>query len=221
MRKLALSLIVAFAFYVTAAAAQAGGGTAPGPQGTQGSSPSMQQPGATQPGAAQPGQSPNMGPGANDQTGATTNTNSNKDEKKLKGCVESQNGQYVLMTKKGNVALAGQDVSAHVGHEVSVKGTWDNSGSNNANASPTASSSGEASSKGTFNVAEVKMESEQCKIKSKDHSGSMSGSSTGTTGGSTGTGSDNSGTGSSGSTSGTGTGSSTGSGTGSNTAPPQ
>ncbi len=216
MRKLALSLIVAFAFYVTAAAAQAGGGTAPGAQGTQGSSPSMQQPGA-QPGAAQPGQSPDMGPGANDQTGANTNTNSDKGEKKLKGCVESQNGQYVLMTKKGNVALAGQDVSAHVGHEVSVKGTWDNSGSNNANASPTAGSSGsEASSRGTFNVTEVKMESEQCKIKSKDHSGSMSGSSAGTTGGSTGTGS-----GSSGSTTGTGAGSSTGSGTGSNTTPPQ
>jgi len=176
MRKLALSLIIAFAFYVTAAAAQAGGGTAPGSQGRQGSSPGMQQPGATQPGATQPGQSPDMGPGANDQTG----TSNAKSEKKLKGCVESQNGQYVLMTKKGNVALAGQDVSAHVGHEVAVKGTWDNSGSN---AAPTASSSsGEAGSKGTFNVTEVKMESDQCKLKSKDHSGSMSPSSTGTTG---------------------------------------
>ena len=214
MRKLALSLIVAFAFYVTAAAAQAGSGTAPGSQGTQRSSPSMQQPGATQPGAAQPGmpgQSPDMGPGANDQTG-TANTNPNKGEKKLKGCVESQNGQYVLMTKKGNVALAGQDVSAHVGHEVSVKGSWDNS-SSNPNASATASSSGsEAWSKGTFNVTEVKMESEQCKIKSKDTTG-MSGSSTGTTG--------SSGTGSAGSTTGTGAGSNTGSGNGSSTTPPQ
>jgi hypothetical protein len=195
MRKLALSLIVAFAFYVTAAAAQAGGGMSPGTQGRQGSSPGMQQPGSTQPGAqqpGQPGQPPDMGPG-NDQTG-TTNA---KSEKKLKGCVESQNGQYVLMTKKGNVALAGQDVSAHVGHEVAVKGMWDNSGSN-ANASPTASSSGnEAWSKGTFNVTEVKMESEQCKIKSKDHSGAGTG------------------------TNGAGTGSNSGSGTGSTTTPPQ
>jgi hypothetical protein len=183
MRKLALSLIVAFAFYVSAAAAQAGAG--PRSQGTQGSSPNTQQPGATQPGAAQPGT-------ANDQTG-TANTNSNKGEKKIKGCVESQNGQYVLLTKKGNVALAGQDVSAHVGHEVSLKGTWDNSA--NPNASPTASSSGgEALSKGTFNVTEVKMESEQCKVKSKDHAGSVSGGSTGT---------------------------GAGSGTGSNTTPPQ
>jgi hypothetical protein len=177
MRKLALSLIVAFAFYVSAAAAQAGG---PGSQGTQRSSPNMQQPGATQPGAAQPGQSPDMGPGANDQTATTANTNSNKGEKKIKGCVESQNGQYVLLTKKGNVALAGQDVSAHVGHEVSLKGTWDQSGAN-ANASPTASSSGGEALSKTFNVTEVKMESEQCKMKSKDH--------TGTTGASSGTGS--------------------------------
>ena len=183
MRKLALSLIIAFAFYVTAAAAQAGGGMSPGTQGRQGSSPGTQQPGATQPGATQPGQSPDMGPG-NDQTGTTNNA---KGEKKLKGCVESQNGQYVLLTKKGNVALAGQDVSAHVGHEVAVKGTWDNSASN-ANASATASSSGNESwSKGTFNVTDVKMESEQCKLKSKDHSG-MSGSSTGASGTGTGSG---------------------------------
>jgi hypothetical protein len=186
MRKLALSLIVAFAFYVSAAAAQAGAG--PGSQDTQRSSPNMQQPGATQPGAAQPGQSPDMGPGANDQTGATANPNSNKGEKKIKGCVESQNGQYVLLTKKGNVALAGQDVSAHVGHEVSLKGTWDNSGAN-ANASPTASSSGGEALSKTFNVTEVKMESEQCKMKSKDHSGSASGSSNGTGSSTTGTGS--------------------------------
>ena len=69
MRKLALSLIVAFAFYVTAAAAQAGGGMGSSSQGTQGSSPTtQQQPGATQPGMGQPGtagQSPDMGPGAN------------------------------------------------------------------------------------------------------------------------------------------------------------
>ena len=173
MRKLALSLIIAFACYLTAAAAQAGGGMAPGSRGAQGS-PTMQQPGSTQPGATQPGQPPDMGP-ANDQT-PTANA---KSEKKLKGCVESQNGQYVLMTKKGNVSLTGQDVSAHVGHEVALKGTWDN-GESNSNASPTASSSGsEAWSKGTFHVTDVKMESEQCKMKSKDHSGSMSGNSTG------------------------------------------
>jgi hypothetical protein len=188
MRKLALSLIMAFAVYVTAAAAQAGSS----PQGTQGSSPSMQQPGASQPGAAQPGtagQTPDMGPGANTQTGNTTaNTESSKGEKKIKGCVESQNGQYVLMTKKGNVALAGQDVSAHVGHEVQLKGTWDNSSSSTSSSAAASSSGGDSLSKGTFNVTDVKMESENCKIKSKDNSGNMGTTGTGTSGSTSGTG---------------------------------
>src|SRR5437870_1782566 len=133
MRKLALSIIVAFAVYVTAAVAQAvnmGGSN----QGSQGSSPTAQ-PGQTQrrqtqAGQTQPGQpgGPDMGPGASgqEQNGPSANTGASKGEKKLKGCVQSQGGQYVLETKKGKaVALAGQDVSAHVGHEVAVKGTWE------------------------------------------------------------------------------------------------
>lgn len=218
MRKLALSLIVAFAVYVTAAAAQAGAGAGPGSQGTQGSSPSMQQPGQ-QPGTAQPGtagQPPDMGPSTSDQNGNTANTNSTKGEKKLKGCVESQGGQYVLETKKGPVSLTGQDVSAHVGHEVTVKGMWENG----SNSSATATSSGaESTSKGTFNVTNVKMDSETCKIKTKDNMGTSGNSGMGgsnSTGSSTGTGAS-----SSGSPSGTGTGSSTGTGTGSSTTPPQ
>jgi hypothetical protein len=214
MRKLALSLIVAFAVYVTAAAAQAGGGMGQGSQGTQGQSPSMQQPGAA-PGTAQPGapgQQPDMGPSTSEQNGSTANTSSSKGEKKLKGCVESQAGQYVLETKKGPVSLAGQDVSAHVGHEVTVKGTWENGGSNS---SATATSSGsESMSKGTFNVTNVKMDSETCKMKTKDNSSGMGTGSSNGTGSSTGTGASTSG-----SPSGTGTGNSTG--TGSSTTPPQ
>ncbi len=77
----------------------------------------------------------------------------------------------MLETKKGKtVALAGQDVSAHVGHEVSVKGTWESGMS--------ATSSGNAGASGkTFNVTEVKMISDTCG--GKNHSGSMDHSSTG------------------------------------------
>lgn len=218
MKRLALSLIVAFAIYVTGAAAQAGGGMGTGSQGTQGQSPSMQQPG-TSPGTAQPGtpgQPPDMGPSSTDQNGNTTNTSSTKGEKKLKGCVESQGSQYVLQTKKGPVSLTGQDVSAHVGHEVTVKGMWENGSSSSA----TATSSGtESMSKGTFNVTDVKMDSETCKIKTKDNMGTSGNSGmSGSSGSSTGTGSS---TGSSTGTSGTGSGSSTGTGTGSSTTPPQ
>jgi len=144
MRKLALSTIVAFAVFVTAAVAQSGSMGGSSQQGTQA------QPGQTQPGQTQPGQpgGPDMGPGASqtDQNGPSANTNENKGEKKLKGCVQSQNGQYVLETKKGNILLTGQDVSAHVGHEVSVKGAWQSSsGAGGAGSASAPTAAGSAS----------------------------------------------------------------------------
>ena len=177
MKRLSLSICLACAFFVASAVAQ----TAPGGgQGTQSSSPSMSQPGQQQPGGMN--QPDNTTPTAQtDQN--TTNQNQNSGEHKLKGCVQSQGGQYVLETKKGKtVNLAGQDVSAHVGHEVSVKGTWENGMS-------ATSSSNTGSSAKTFNVTEVKMVSDSCGGK---HSGSMdhsSGSNSGSSSPSTGTGS--------------------------------
>src|SRR5207249_3954565 len=100
-----------------------------------------------QPGTGQPD---NTAPTSQTDQGTMNQKGSNA-EHKLKGCVQSQGGQYVLETKKGKaVNLTGQDVSAHVGHEVAVKGTWE-SGMSSA-------SSGSASSSGkTFNVASVDM----------------------------------------------------------------
>src|SRR6478609_7263394 len=165
MKKLSLSVCLAFAFFVASAAAQVAPG---GSQGTQNSSPSMQQPGQQQPGGMN--QPDANAPGTQtDQN--TANQNEKGGEHKLKGCVQSQGGQYALETKKGKtIALAGQDVSAHVGHEVSVKGTWENGMS--------ATSAGNTGASGkTFNVTEVKMVSDTCGGKS--HSGSMDHSSTG------------------------------------------
>src|SRR5438067_13616783 len=168
MKKLSLSLFVAFALCTAAAVAQAGGA-----QGTQGSSPGMSQPGQ-QPGTAQ---QPGDSSGSMGQTDQTANPSQNKPEKsekgekKLKGCVQSQGGQYVLETKKGKaVALTGQDVSAHVGHEVALKGTWESGASS-------AASTGTAGSEKTFNVTKVDMISETCK---SGHSGNMDHSSQGT-----------------------------------------
>ena len=175
MRKLALSTIVAFAFYMGAAVAQSNMGGSAGAQGTQSASPNS----GAQAGQPAPNENPGMTPSAStDQNSSSNMGESNKGEKKIKGCVQSQNGQYVLETKKGSVLLAGQDVSAHVGHEVTVKGTWENNSSANAGSS-TASSSGssEAWSKGTFNVTDVKMDSKTCKIKGNENS-NTSGSST-------------------------------------------
>jgi hypothetical protein len=157
MKTVSLSVCLAFAFFVASAVAQMAPG---GSQGTQNSSPTMQQPGQyptnQQPGAAQT---------TTDQN--TTAQNQNNGEHTIKGCVQSQGGSYTLETKKGkDIALAGQDVSAHVGHEVAVKGTWENA---NGNMSSTSSNSGTAER--SFNVTSLKMISETCKGKS--NSGSM------------------------------------------------
>jgi len=168
MKKLLLSMCLACAFFVASAAAQMAPG---GSQGTQNSSPSMQQPGQQQPGGMN--QPDNSSSAQTDQGTANQNHNS-MSEKKIKGCVQSQGGQYTLETKKGKtVALTGQDVSAHVGHEVEVKGTWDKG------MSATSSGSTGASSK-TLNVTEVRMISDTCSGKGMSHSGSMDHSSTGT-----------------------------------------
>jgi hypothetical protein len=168
MKKLSLSICLACAFFVASAVAQVAPG---GSQGTQNSSPSMQQPGQQQPGGMN---QPDANTPGTQTDQNTANQNQKNGEHKLKGCVQSEGGQYALETKKGKtVTLAGQDVSAHVGHEVSVKGTWENGMS--ATSSANTGSSGK-----TFNVTEVKMISDTCS--GKDHSGSMdhsSGSNTG------------------------------------------
>ncbi len=94
-----------------------------------------------------------------------------KTEHKMKGCIESQNGQYVLQTKRGkDIALTGQDVSAHVGHEVAVHGMWESGMSGMSN-----TSSGSASASGkSFNVTSVDMISDTCTMGKGKKSG-MSG----------------------------------------------
>lgn len=93
MRKLSVSLCLAFAFFMASAVAQRAPGG--GSQGTQNSSPSTQQ----------PGQYPNQRPDNTSPTAqtdqSTANQNRNNGEHKLKGCVQSQGGQHVLETKKG------------------------------------------------------------------------------------------------------------------------
>ncbi|HKW19166.1 MAG TPA: hypothetical protein VJO35_16790 [Terriglobales bacterium] len=173
MCKLSLSVCLAFAFFVATAVAQMAPGNSQGAQGTQNSSPSMQQPGQypsqQQPGAAQP---------TSDQN--TTTQSQNNGEHTIKGCVQSQGGSSVLETKKGKqVALSGQDVSAHNGHEVALKGTWEKGSGNMSSAS--ASSSNAGSSEKTFNVTSVKMISETCKMKGGSNTGTASPSGTGPT----------------------------------------
>ena len=78
------------------------------------------------------GQSDSSGSMSGSQSGAMDNGSMNngmKGEKTLKGCIQSQNGGYMLEKKGGKMAMltSSQDLSAHVGHMVKVPGMWQNS----------------------------------------------------------------------------------------------
>jgi hypothetical protein len=109
----------------------------------------------------------------------STSETSTKGEKKLKGCIESQGGQYTLKEKSGKeVKLTGSaDLASHVGHEVTVHGSYQPSAGSSATntssekmpsssgsttANPTSSTS---SSEQEFMVTKIDHESDTCKIK--------------------------------------------------------
>ena len=197
MKSFALCTIGAFLLWAMAAGAQTT--SQPGSAGSRGSMGNTQQQTSPGMGQQQPGmgQQPGETPDTTQQQTGTSNTETSNHEKTLKGCVESSNGQYELQTKKGKeVALTGQDVSAHVGHEVKVKGTWESGASAGMSQAGTQASAGK-----TFNVSNVKMVSESCG--GKNHQGANT-SPTGTGYGS-----------------GNGTGTGTGTGNGASTTPPQ
>jgi hypothetical protein len=62
---------------------------------------------------------------------SSTGNAENKGEKKLKGCIRSENGKYVLETKHDKmVSLTGlQDFAPHVGHTVTLHGKFVNNSS--------------------------------------------------------------------------------------------
>jgi hypothetical protein len=167
MKKLALSKMVAFAFSM-AAVAQTGTGPS---RGAPGSSPSMTQPSQQQPNMPSPQQpQPDTTAGQTTPTSNADRASTEKSEKQLRGCVQSQGGQYVLESKKGKtVALTGQDVAAHAGHEVSLKGTWESGSAGTGVSTPD-----NTASEKTFNVTSVEMISETCGNRSKRNSGSTS-----------------------------------------------
>lgn len=170
MKKVALSVGTALVFFVAMAVAQSNPqtpDTGTGSQGTESSSPSM---------------SGSQNNGTMGQTSSNENMKGSKGMKEhtIKGCIENENGSYVLETSHDkDVALTGADVSGHTGHEVKLHGTWENGGS--AMSSSSSGSMGSKASSGKmFNVTSVDMISETCKMGSKKSSGTM-GSSSGTT----------------------------------------
>jgi len=143
MKKLVVTTVFALASMMAAAQ------TSPGTMPPAGTTPS------TQPQTA-PSQTTDM-PGAGTQS-------EKKTEKSLKGCIQSSGGQFSLEEKHGKeIALTGsQDLASHVGHTVTVHGTFAN-GSEASGA--TASASGGGMSAGEqFMVSKVDMVSEKCNL---------------------------------------------------------
>lgn len=191
MRHIVFTLAVVFAFGL-ACFAQA---TTPGnpSSGVQGTNPTtgtsaMGSPATTgsQSGSTIGSQSPGTMESSKSETSA-------KGEKKLKGCIESQGGQYMLQEKSGKqVKLTGSaDFASHVGHEVTVHGTYQPSAENSASnsggekmpsssGSPTANPTSPSSSEQEFMVNKIDHESDTCKLKGasgKSGSSGMSGTS--------------------------------------------
>ena len=156
MKKSLLSIAASLVFLAAVSFAQS---TPSDPaQGTQGASPSSQQdPSMGQGSASGQNTGSAMGQGSTMSQGSET-----KGEKKIKGCIRSEGGQYTLEDKHGkSTPLSGSDLSAHVGHEVTVHGTWASGGSSDATA---ASSGGSMGSGKSFNVTSVDMVSETCSM---------------------------------------------------------
>ena len=177
MKKLSLSIVTALVFFVATAMAQTTPAT--DPQGTTppAASPSNQ---TSTPEAQTPAAQPATTPAAGTQSATPADT---KGEKKLKGCIESEGGKFVLEAKHGKeVTLVGQDVSAHVGHVVAVRGNFQNSmaASASGETAGAAASAGSTSTSSTdtkakagqeFNVTSIEMISNTCKDRDKDKAG--------------------------------------------------
>jgi hypothetical protein len=117
---------------------------------------SSDQQGSSSPSSSQSQTSPSTSPSTSQTpdmstppSGKQTSGSEAKGEKKLKGCVESQGGQYVLREKNGKeVALTGSaDFASHVGHTVTVHGTVEKSGAGSMGSS--SGTSGSQTSSGT------------------------------------------------------------------------
>ena len=162
MKKSILSIAASFVFLAAVSFAQTT--PADSSQGTQGASPSTQQDPSMGQGSSSGQSGSGMGQGSSTGQGSEM-----KGEKKMKGCIKSEGGQYMLEDKHGkSTSLSGQDLSAHVGHEVTVHGSW---GSGSSSDSSAASSGGSMGSGKTFNVTKVDMVSETCTMgKSKSSS---------------------------------------------------
>jgi hypothetical protein len=133
-------------------------------------------PGTTPPSGTTPSTQPQTSPSQTPEMSAPeaqTPAADRKSDKSLKGCIQSAGGQFMLEDKHGKqVPLAGsQDFASHVGHTVTVHGSFANGSDASTAASASSSNSGISASGQQFTVSKLDMVSEQCnssKSKNKD-----------------------------------------------------
>jgi hypothetical protein len=93
---------------------------------------------------------------ASETSSGAAQTSANFGEKKLKGCLLSEGGKYVLQERRGrSIALAGsQELGSHVGHTVTARGTFLTGDGNNRSAM--------TGSRQIFAVSKLDMISDSC-----------------------------------------------------------
>jgi hypothetical protein len=180
MKKLSLLCALLLAFTLTSLA-QTGGGSGSGSgsgaaaQSGSGSTGNNGQTGTASPGTPSTSdQSGSMSqPSDKDKTSGDKDSSMKNGKKAdMKGCISQSGSNYMLMDKKhpdGVQISSSQDLSAHVGHKVEVKGTWadanSTSGSGSGSSMSSTSSGGSSASSGgtkAINVTDIKMISDHC-----------------------------------------------------------
>lgn len=179
MKQIAMTIALTLVLGLVALAQTTPSDPQAGSQGTTPSTTSPASPSATSPSATSPSSSQSTSMGSQSSTtGSQSSASEAKGEKKLKGCIQSQGGQYFLEEKHGKqVALTGsQDFASHVGHTVTVHGTYENasagagsmgtsSTSSTATGTSTSSTGTPSSSAGEqFMVSKIDMDSDTCKL---------------------------------------------------------
>lgn len=142
---------------------------------TQGSSSTSSSPTATQGSTSQGSSSSTMGQSSSSSQstmgsqGSMAQGSTTKGEKghKMKGCIRSEGGKYVLEDAHGKTFALNstEDLSAHVGHEVIVHGT--ESSAANSSATSTGASAG---AEKEITVSKLDIVSDTCKMGGGKHS---------------------------------------------------
>jgi hypothetical protein len=123
--------------------------------------------------SAEPGTRSSQAPSQNPDMGAPSQGShhdkadkGDKGEKRLKGCLRSEGGKFVLEEKHGKrVNLTStEDLSSHVNHMVTLHGSYENAaGATGESPASSGTGSSGATSGEQFNVSKVDHESDTCK----------------------------------------------------------